>query len=41
MAELRKLATVRSVQTFREQGRPARLDRLVDLMLRTLTGICF
>ena len=36
MAELRKLATVRSVQTFREQGRPARLDRLVDLIAENL-----
>jgi|tagenome__1003787_1003787.scaffolds.fasta_scaffold20927677_4 hypothetical protein len=36
MAELRKLATVRSVQTFRERGRPARLDRLVDLIAENL-----
>ena len=36
VAELRKLATVRSVQTFRERGRPARLDRLVDLIAENL-----
>jgi hypothetical protein len=36
MTELRKLATVRSVQTFRERGRPARVDRLVDLIAENL-----
>src|SRR5829696_5890274 len=36
VTELRKLATVRSVQTFRERGRPARVDRLVDLIAENL-----
>jgi hypothetical protein len=32
LAELRGLARARSVQTFRDRGRPARLDRTVDLV---------
>ena len=36
MAELRKLASAHSVQAFRDRGRPARLDRMVDLIAENL-----
>jgi hypothetical protein len=36
MAELRRLTTAPSVQKFRERGRPARLDRMVDLIAENL-----
>jgi len=36
MAELRRLTTAPSVQTYRERGRPARLDRMVDRIAENL-----